>query len=95
MGTNGETSAKVCDELISSDYQNKLLYQWIGTTGITTDITFHYIRHTYYALQLYNGTDITTIFKTLVHKDLKTKQIYAKILNEAKRQTTDKIKFTF
>lgn len=31
----------------------------------------------------------------LVHKDLKTTQIYAKIVDEAKREAADKIKLNF
>mgnify|MGYP006129847085 CR=1 FL=1 len=74
-----------------SAYHNKHLYQWIGAAGITKDITFHCFRHTYATLQLFNGTDIYTVSKMLGHKDLKTTQIYAKILDEAKRDTTNKI----
>jgi integrase len=74
-----------------SAYQNKHLYQWIGAAGITKDITFHCFRHTYATLQLLNGTDIYTVSKMLGHKDLKTTQIYAKIVDEAKRDTTNKI----
>jgi integrase len=74
-----------------SAYHNKHLYQWIGAAGITKDITFHCFRHTYATLQLFNGTDIYTVSKMLGHKDLKTTQIYAKIVDEAKRDTTNKI----
>ncbi len=95
MGTKGEPSATVFEGLTYSAYHNKHLFQWIGAAGITKDITFHCFRHTYATLQLYNGTDITTVSKMLGHKDLKTTQIYAKIVDDAKRQTTDKIKLTF
>jgi len=43
-------------------------------------------------LQLFNGTDIYTVSKMLGHKDLKTTQVYAKIVDEAKRTAADKIK---
>jgi integrase len=83
---------KVFNELKYSAYQNKHLYQWIGAAGITKEITFHCFRHTYATLQLHNGTDIYTVSKMLGHKDLKTTQIYAKIVDEAKREATNKIK---
>jgi integrase len=83
---------QVFKELKYSAYQNKHLYQWIGAAGITKEITFHCFRHTYATLQLYNGTDIYTVSKMLGHKDLKTTQIYAKIVDEAKREATNKIK---
>jgi len=75
-----------------SAYQNKHLFQWIGAAGITKDITFHCFRHTFATLQLFNGTDIYTVSKMLGHKDLKTTQVYAKIVDEAKRTAADKIK---
>jgi len=42
-------------------------------------------------LQLFNGTDIYTVSKMLGHKDLKTTQVYAKIVDEAKRTAANKI----
>ena len=82
----------VFDGLKYSAYQNKHLYQWIGAAGITKDITFHCFRHTFATLQLFSGTDIYTVSKMLGHKDLKTTQIYAKIVDEAKRTAANKIK---
>ncbi len=82
----------VFEGLKYSAYNNKHLFQWIGAAGITKDITFHSFRHTFATLQLFNGTDIYTVSKMLGHKDLKTTQIYAKIVDEAKRTAANKIK---
>ena len=92
LSERGEPTAKVFEGLEYSAYHNKHLYQWIGAAGITKDITFHCFRHTFATLQLFNGTDIYTISKMLGHKDLKTTQIYAKIVDESKRKAADKIK---
>jgi integrase len=78
--------------LIYSAYANKALAQWIGAAGITRNITFHCFRHTYATLQLASGTQITTIQKMLGHKKLETTMVYAKTLEEAKREAADKIK---
>ncbi len=75
-----------------SAYHNKHLFQWIGAAGITKDITFHCFRHTFATLQLSEGTDIYTVSKMLGHKDLKTTQIYVKIVDEAKRTAMSRIK---
>lgn len=83
---------KVFEGLKYSAYANKHLFQWIGAAGITKDITFHCFRHTFATLQLFNGTDIYTVSKMLGHKDLKTTQVYAKIVDEAKRKAADNIK---
>ena len=97
--TNGTENPKdmpqnelVFDGLKYSAYHNKYLFQWIGAAGITKDITFHCFRHTFATLQLFNGTDIYTVSKMLGHKDLKTTQVYAKIVDESKRKAVDKIK---
>ena len=82
----------VFEELKYSAYHNKHLFQWIGAAGITKDITFHCFRHTYATLQLFNGTDIYTVSKMLGHKDIKTTQIYTKIVDKAKRKAANKIK---
>lgn len=92
LNEKGEPTAKVFEGLKYSAYHNKHLFQWIGAAGITKDITFHCFRHTYATLQLFNGTDIYTVSKMLGHKDLKTTQVYAKIVDEAKRTATHKIK---
>ena len=81
----------VFEGLKYSAYHNKHLFQWIGAAGITKDITFHCFRHTFATLQLFNGTDIYTVSKMLGHKDLKTTQIYAKIVDATKRTAANKI----
>ena len=87
-----EQDKKVFEGLKYSAYANKHLFQWIGAAGITKDITFHCFRHTFATLQLFHGTDIYTVSKMLGHKDLKTTQVYAKIVDDAKRKAADNIK---
>lgn len=83
---------RVFEGLTYSAYSNKHLFQWIGKAGITKNITFHCFRHTFAVLQLANGTDIYTVSKMLGHRELKTTQIYAKVVDKAKREAADKIK---
>jgi integrase len=92
LNEKGEPTAKVFEGLEYSAYHNKHLFQWIGAAGITKDITFHCFRHTFATLQLFSGTDIYTVSKMLGHKDLKTTQTYAKIVDDTKRKAADKIK---
>ena len=91
-GTPGEPTAKVFEGLNNSAYSNKHLSKWIGLAGIAKDITFHCFRHTFATMQLSNGTDIYTVSKMLGHRELKTTQIYAKIIDQTKRDAADKIK---
>ena len=92
LGEPKESTIKVFEGLIYSAYENKHLYQWIGAAGITKNITFHCFRHTFATLQLSKGTDIYTVSKMLGHRELKTTQIYAKIIDQTKREAADKIK---
>jgi integrase len=92
LGEPKEPTDKVFKALTYSAYENKHLYQWIGAAGITKDITFHCFRHTFATLQLSKGTDIYTVSKMLGHRELKTTQIYAKIIDQTKREAADKIK---
>ena len=92
LGERKAPTDKVFEGLTYSAYYNKHLYQWIGAAGITKDITFHCFRHTFATLQLSSGTDIYTVSKMLGHRELKTTQIYAKIIDKTKREAANKIK---
>jgi integrase len=95
LGEHKEPTDKVFQGLTYSAHENKHLAKWIGLAGIEKDITFHCFRHTFATLQLSNGTDIYTVSKMLGHRELKTTQIYAKIIDSTKRAAADKIKLDF
>ena len=72
---------------------NLKLEVWTLRAGINKKVTFHTFRHTYATLQLSEGkTDIYTVSKLLGHKNLATTQIYAKVIDQSKRDASDKIK---
>ena len=91
LGERQNATDRVFDGLQYSAYSNKHLAKWIGLAGITKDITFHCFRHTYATLQLSKGTDIYTVSKMLGHREIKTTQIYAKIIDQTKRDAANKI----
>lgn len=95
LGERDETSDKVFDGLKYSAYTNVHLTKWIAKAGITKNITFHCFRHTFATLQLSAGTDLYTVSKMLGHRELKTTQIYAKIVDETKRKAANKIQLEF
>ena len=92
LGEPGEPGEKVFADLKYSAWLNTQLFKWLTNAGITKEITFHCFRHTYAVLQLSLGTDIYTLSKMLGHRELKTTQIYAKVIDPAKRKAADKIK---
>lgn len=95
LGERKEINDQIFEGLTYSAYLNKHLYQWIGASGISKAITFHCFRHTYATLQLSKGTDIYTVSKMLGHRELKTTQIYAKIIDQTKREAANKIQLDF
>tara|TARA_B100001094_G_scaffold288231_1_gene304321 strand:- start:287 stop:538 length:252 start_codon:yes stop_codon:yes gene_type:complete len=75
-----------------SSYFNVALSRWVLKAGITKHITFHCGRHTYATLLLNtNKVDLLTVSKLLGHKDIKTTQVYAKIMDKTKRDAVNQI----
>ena len=95
LGERKEINDQIFEGLTYSAYLNRHLYQWIGAAGISKTITFHCFRHTFATLQLSKGTDIYTVSKMLGHRELKTTQIYAKIIDQTKREAANKIQLDF
>ena len=82
----------VFEDLPDPSWISKPLERWIKSAGITRHITFHCFRHTFATLQLTNGTDIYTVSKMLGHTNVKTTQIYAKVVDEKKEKAANTIK---
>ena len=54
---------------------------WVRNANIKKKITFHSSRHTFATLAITQGVDIYTVSKLLGHRDLKTTEVYAKIID--------------
>ena len=91
LGEQGKPDERVFIGLKYSGWHNIELQRWIMRAGITKDITFHCGRHTFAVLQLELGTEIYTVSKLLGHKELKTTQVYAKIMDIKKKEAMNKI----
>ncbi|APS40837.1 site-specific integrase [Salegentibacter sp. T436] len=70
---------------------NAEILRWCMRAGITKHITFHSARHTHAVLLLEYGADIYTVSKVLGHKEIKTTQIYAKIVDKKKKEAANLI----
>jgi len=90
LGERSGDEHLVFNELKYMDASRKLK-KWITEAGINKKITFHCARHTYATLQLTMGTDIYTVSKLLGHKELKTTQVYANIIDQKKKEAANKI----
>jgi site-specific recombinase XerD len=67
---------------LTNQYVNRSLKEIAALAGIDKKITFHMARHTSATYLLYKGVSITTIQKMLGHAQLKTTQIYSKVMEQ-------------
>jgi integrase len=93
IGEKGDSEERIFKGLKYSAWHNLKLQQWVMKAEISKTITFHCARHTFATLQLANGTDIYTLSKLLGHRELKTTQVYAKIIDQKKVEATNAIPY--
>lgn len=91
LGEAAQVDESIFKGLKYSAWHNLKLQQWMMNAGINRKITFHCARHTYATLHISNGTDLYTVSKLLGHRELKTTQIYAKVIDEMKIKATTAI----
>jgi len=81
--------------LIDKSHVEKKLKIWTKAAGIDKHITFHCSRHTFATLCLTLGVDLYTVSKLLGHRDLKTTQIYTKVIDKVKDDAINKLPSIF
>ena len=91
LGDRKSDNSRVFVGLTYSFRNNVELLRWVMRAGITKHITFHSARHTHAVLMLENGADIYTVSKLLGHKDIRTTEIYAKIVDKKKKDASELI----
>ena len=74
---------------------NKLLKTWAQKAGISKHISFCTARHTFATMMLTLGADIYTTSQLLGHTDIRTTQIYAKIVNRKKDEAINLVNGLF
>ena len=79
-----EESTPVFSGLPSLPTINRILKDWAKTAGIDKHITYHTSRHTFGTLMMTVGADLYTTCKLMGHSDVRTTQIYAKIVDSKK-----------
>jgi len=64
---------------------------WVKEAKINKRVSFNTSRHTFATLSLTSGVDLYTVSKLLGHKNISTTQVYAKIIDEKKKEAIDKL----
>ena len=69
--------------VLSNQKMNAYLKEIVDVCGITKELTYHIARHTFATtITLSNGVPIESVSKMLGHKNIRTTQHYAKILDK-------------
>jgi len=64
---------------------------WVEKAKIKKNITWHSGRHTHACMLLNNDVDLYTVSKLLGHREIKTTQLYAKLIDKKKDEAIDKL----
>lgn len=91
MGEERGAEELVFDKLPYPTATNTIVKVWTARAGIRKHITFHSARHTFATMMLTLGTDLYTVSKLLGHRDIKTTEIYAKIVDKGKQEAVARI----
>jgi len=91
-GEPAEPDRLVFEGLQDPSWINRPVKKWIEAAGIKKHITFHCFRHSYATNQLTEGTDLYTVSKMLGHTNIRTTQIYAKVVDSKKEEAAQAIK---
>lgn len=88
---NAKPDDKIFGHILYPSDTNNVLRVWAAKAGIDKHISFHTSRHTFATLLLTLGTDLYTVSKLLGHREIRTTQIYAKIIDAKKQEAIDNI----
>ena len=69
----------------------RALRMWAEAAGIRKHLSFHVSRHTFGTMMLTLGADIYTTSKLMGHTNIKTTEIYAKIVDKKKEEAINLI----
>ncbi|WP_332454420.1 site-specific integrase [Chryseobacterium aquaticum] len=89
LGERQDALEKVFKGLKYGMTYNTEIIRWCNRAAVPKHITFHSARHTNAVLLLENGADIYTVSKRLGHRELRTTQIYAKIVDSKMKEAAE------
>lgn len=90
MGEPGRPGEHVFGAATPS-YLAATLTRWAAAAGVRKHVTFHTARHTFATLALAAGADLYTVSRMLGHRSIATTQIYAKVMDAARRDAVERL----
>lgn len=91
LGERGNPNDLVFGDFKLDHYSRNELRAWAMDAGISKHIVFHTGRHTFAVIMLELDTDIYTLQKLLGHRELRTTQRYAEVLDKKKQEAIARI----
>jgi len=88
MGERGAVSQSVFGRYHRNTIGNAIR-DWVAEAGIRKHITFHCARHTFATLLISADTNLFVVSKLLGHRNIKTTEIYAKVVDNIKRDAVN------
>lgn len=97
MPEKGERASDdyVFGNLVNYGNVNENLKKWAEAAGIRKHISYHLARHSFATMMLTLGADLYTTSKLLGHSNVKTTQIYAKIVDSKKVEAVNLVDGVF
>jgi integrase len=84
IGDRPQKDALVFNLQFNVVHIRRLRQKLLEAAKISKKITFHCARHTYAVLLLAKGANLMTVKELLGHRDIKSTQIYAKVIDDSK-----------
>lgn len=81
--------------LPKGQYLNEIIKAWTKEAKLSKHVTYHTSRHTFATMLLTLGADLYTVSKLLGHANVKTTQIYGKIVDQKKDDAVSRIDKAF
>jgi len=72
-------------------WTNEILKEWAKKAKIKKNLSYHAARHTFATMSLTYGNDIYVTSALLAHKNVKTTQIYARIIDQKINEAIDRL----
>lgn len=76
---------------LTSGKVNETIKDWMEKSKIDKNITFQCARHTFATMCLTYNVDLSTVSRMLGHRDLKSTEVYLKLIDKKKEDAIDKL----